>query len=144
MKTGDDLDKFLEAQDRDYAGALAEIRNGRKYGHWIWYIFPQVAGLGMSSTSTHYGIQNLDQATRYLQHPMLGARLVEISNAILSLKNKSANQILGSPDDLKLRSSMTLFSLVENADAVFQAVLDKYFNGEPDQTTLEILKRKGV
>ena len=144
MKTGDDLDKFLEAQDRDYAGALAEIRNGRKYGHWIWYIFPQVAGLGMSSTSTHYGIQNLDQATRYLQHPVLGARLVEISNAILSLKNKSANQILGSPDDLKLRSSMTLFSLVENADGVFQAVLDKYFNGEPDQRTLEILKRKGV
>lgn len=141
MKTGEDLDKFLEAQERDYAGALAEIRNGRKYGHWIWYIFPQVAGLGMSSTSTYYGIKSLEEATRYLQHPVLGARLVEISNAMLELKNKSANQILGSPDDLKLRSSMTLFSLVENADGVFQAVLDKYFNGQPDQKTLTILKR---
>jgi uncharacterized protein (DUF1810 family) len=141
MKSGADLDKFLEAQDRDYAGALAEIKNGRKYGHWIWYIFPQVVGLGMSSTSTFYGIQNLEQATRYLQHPVLGARLIEISNAMLALEGKTANQILGSPDDLKLRSSMTLFSLVEHADGVFQAVLNKYFNGQPDQKTLEILKR---
>ncbi|MCF2491057.1 DUF1810 domain-containing protein [Dyadobacter sp. CY347] len=137
-----DLNRFLTAQERDYAGALAEIKRGRKQGHWIWYVFPQIKGLGMSSTSVHYGIEDLDEANRYLQHPVLGKRLVEISNAILDVTGKSANQILGSPDDLKLRSSMTLFSMAEDADPVFQAVLDKYFDGKPDQKTIEILRKQ--
>lgn len=134
-----DLDKYLEAQERDYAGALAEIRKGRKQGHWIWYVFPQISGLGLSSTSAHYAIKDIDQATRYLQHPVLGYRLVEIADAMLRVEGKTANQILGSPDDLKVRSSMTLFNQVENVDPVFQAILDKYYNGKPDQRTLDLL-----
>jgi uncharacterized protein (DUF1810 family) len=141
MKSDSDLEKFVEAQEGDYAGALAEIRSGRKRGHWIWYLFPQIAGLGMSSTSVFYGIESLEQASRYLQHPVLGKRLIEISNAFLDIQGKTANQILGNPDDLKVRSSMTLFSLVANTDPVFQAVLDKYFNGIPDQKTLQIVKK---
>jgi len=139
MKPEDDLEKFLIAQTQDYSGALEEIRKGRKQGHWIWYIFPQVLGLGMSSTSVFYAIESIDQANRYAHHPILGKRLIEISNAILAIQGKTANQILGSPDDLKLRSSMSLFSLVENADPVFQAVLDKYFGGIPDQKTIDIV-----
>lgn len=139
MKSENDLDKFVSAQKRDYDMALAEIRNGRKRGHWIWYIFPQVSGLGMSSTSAFYGIETIEQASRYLEHPLLGKRLIEISKVILEINGKTANQILGSPDDLKLRSSMTLFNLVPNTDPVFQAVLDKYFNGKPDQRTIDIL-----
>ena len=139
MSSDNDLDKFLNAQNRDYASALAEIRNGRKQGHWIWYVFPQIAGLGMSSTSEFYAIQSLEQADRYLRHPVLGKRLVEISNAVLAVERRTANQIMGSPDDLKLRSSMSLFNLVKNTDPVFQAVLDKYYNGRPDEKTLAIV-----
>ncbi|MCF0063303.1 DUF1810 domain-containing protein [Dyadobacter chenwenxiniae] len=136
-----DLDKFLTAQEGDYAGALAEMKRGRKQGHWIWYIFPQITGLGMSSTSVYYAIADMEQANRYFQHPVLGRRLVEISNVILAVESKTANQIMGTPDDLKLRSSMTLFSMIENADPVFQEVLNKYFNGNPDQKTIEILNK---
>lgn len=134
-----DLNKFLTAQERDYEGALAEITRGRKQGHWIWYVFPQITGLGMSSTSVHYAIGDLEQANRYFQHPVLGKRLIEISKAILAVDGKTANQIMGAPDDLKLRSSMTLFSMVKNADPVFQEVLNKYFDGKPDRKTIEIL-----
>ena len=136
-----DLNKYLAAQERDYAGALAEMRSGRKRGHWIWYVFPQIAGLGMSSTSVHYAIEDLEQANRYFKHPVLGKRLVEIAAAILAVEGKTANEIMGSPDDLKLRSSMTLFSMVTNADPVFQEVLNKYFDGKPDQKTIEILNK---
>lgn len=136
-----DLDKFVKAQEQDYAGALEEMKRGRKQGHWIWYVFPQITGLGMSSTSMHYAIKDLEQANRYFQHPVLGKRLVETANAVLAVEGKTANQIMGSPDDLKLRSSMTLFSLVKNADPVFQAVLNKYFEGRPDQKTLAILHK---
>ena len=142
MKSENSLDKFLEAQSRDYAGALAEIRSGRKRGHWIWYIFPQMSGLGYSSTSAFYAIQDLEEASDYLQHPVLGSRLIEISKAILGVQNKTASQILGSPDDLKVRSSMTLFNLVPNTDPVFQAVLDKYYNGLPDQKTITIVQKR--
>ncbi|SKC04035.1 DUF1810 domain-containing protein [Dyadobacter psychrophilus] len=136
-----DLNKYLAAQERDYAGALAEMRSGRKRGHWIWYVFPQIAGLGMSSTSVHYAIEDLEQASRYFKHPVLGKRLVEIAAAILAVEGKTANEIMGSPDDLKLRSSMTLFSMVTNGDPVFQEVLNKYFDGKPDQKTIEILNK---
>ena len=135
-----DLSKFLKAQEPVYASALAEITSGRKHGHWMWYIFPQISGLGISSTSVHYAIDNIAHATSYLQHPILGKRLIQISEAVLSLEGKTAYQVFGSPDDLKLKSSMTLFSSVHNTDPVFQKVLNKYFNGIPDQKTLEIIR----
>ncbi|GAB4020900.1 DUF1810 domain-containing protein [Spirosoma migulaei] len=140
MKTDHSLKRFLDAQDTNYSRALAEIRNGRKQTHWMWYIFPQIAGLGVSETARFYAINDIQEASDYLEHPILGNRLVEIANAMLQIEGKSANQILGNPDDLKLHSSMTLFSLLDQTDPVFQAVLGKYFNGIPDQRTLAIVK----
>ncbi len=134
-----DLKRFLNAQERDYAIALSEIRGGRKRSHWMWYIFPQIAGLGFSSTSKFYAIKDRGEAENYLAHPTLGIRLVEISNALLSVEGKPANQIFGSPDDVKLRSSMTLFGALENTNPVFRKVLDKYFNGAKDRRTLELI-----
>lgn len=140
MKT-DHLKRFLDAQANDYSRALAEIKNQRKQSHWMWYIFPQISGLGFSDTARFYAIKDLGEATDYLEHPILGKRLIEIASALLGSEGKTAYQILGSPDDLKLKSSMTLFSLVKNADPVFQAVLDKFFTGIPDQKTLDIVKK---
>ena len=133
------LERFVDAQRTDYSIALAEIKRGKKKSHWMWYIFPQVLGLGYTSTSISYGIKNLDEATAYLNHPVLGKRLVEISNALLALETNDAKKIFGSPDHMKLRSSMTLFSLVPGADNVFQEVLDKFFNGRKDERTLQLL-----
>jgi uncharacterized protein (DUF1810 family) len=133
------LQRFLDAQATDYAQALAEIKNGRKRSHWMWYIFPQIQGLGFSSTSKHYAIQDLAEATAYLQHPVLGKRLVEISTALLGLAGSDANRVFGSPDDLKLKSSMTLFAAVPGADAVFEKVLAKFFGGVRDGKTLQLL-----
>lgn len=133
------MQKFLDAQQHDFDSALTEIRNGRKRGHWMWYIFPQLKGLGRSSMSMRYAIENLDEAIRYLNHPILGPRLIQISEAILAVEGKSAYQIMGSPDDLKLRSCMTLFHLVPGTNPVFQSVLDKYFSGEPDPLTTELI-----
>jgi uncharacterized protein (DUF1810 family) len=134
-----DLKRFLEAQAKDFERALAEIRNGRKQSHWMWYIFPQIAGLGFSSTSKFYAIKDRSEAESYLAHPVLGKRLVEISNALLAVEGKTANQIFGSPDDAKLKSSMTLFGALDNTNPVFQRVLDKYFGGAQDERTLELL-----
>lgn len=133
------MQKFLDAQQHDFDSALAEIINGRKRGHWMWYIFPQLKGLGRSSISMHYGIENLDEAIRYLNHPLLGPRLIQISEAIQAIEGKSAYQIMGSPDDLKLRSCMTLFNLVPGTNPVFQSVLDKYFGGKPDPLTMQLI-----
>ena len=135
----DSLKRFLTAQEGDYVRALAEIKNGRKQSHWMWYVFPQLAGLGFSETAKFYGIRDLEEAREYLEHPVLGSRLLEISKVLLQFKGKTANQIFGSPDDLKLRSSMTLFSLVENTDPVFQAVLGIYYSGSPDPKTLALV-----
>ncbi|MDR2705380.1 MAG: DUF1810 domain-containing protein [Planctomycetaceae bacterium] len=135
----DNLERFIEAQRMDYQQALSEIKNGRKQSHWMWYIFPQIAGLGFSETSHFYAIRDLDEATAYFRHKILGTRLVEISEALLQLPTNNAHQIFGSPDDMKLQSSMTLFSLVESTNPVFQAVLDKFFNGKPDQKTIQLL-----
>jgi uncharacterized protein (DUF1810 family) len=132
-----DLKRFLDAQENDFERALAEIRRGRKQSHWMWYIFPQIAGLGFSSTSKFYAIKDRSEAELYLAHPVLGARLIEISEALLEIEGKTANQIFGSPDDAKLKSSMTLFGALENAHPVFQQVLDKYFDGAKDWRTLE-------
>jgi uncharacterized protein (DUF1810 family) len=133
------LERFINAQRTDYAVALAEIRRGKKESHWMWYIFPQALGLGYTSTSILYGIKDLNEATAYLNHAVLGNRLIEISNALLQLETDDARKVFGSPDNLKLRSSMTLFSLVPNADKVFQAVLDKFFGGKKDERTLQLL-----
>ena len=132
------LDRFLSAQERSYDTALREIRSGRKRSHWMWYIFPQIAGLGMSSTAQHYSIADLNEAKEYISHPVLGARLIEISEALLSLDSSDATSVMGYPDDLKLRSSMTLFSQVSD-NPVFSAVLDKFYGGSPDTRTLRIL-----
>ena len=132
------LNRFVEAQVSAYSAALAEVKRGRKQSHWMWYVFPQVQGLGFSSTAQHYAIQDRAEAAAYLQHPVLGARLREISAALLALETSDANRVFGSPDDLKLRSSMTLFAAVPS-DPVFQLVLDKFFNGAPDSKTLQLL-----
>ena len=141
MKRKADLERFVEAQKQDYSTALSEIKNGRKQSHWIWYIFPQIGGLGFSSTSAYYAIEDLQHAGDYLRHPVLGPRLIEVTKAILGIEGKTANQIMGSPDDLKLRSSMTLFSLADQSNSVFTAVLNKYFEGKPDPKTLSLLNR---
>lgn len=132
------LNRFLTAQERSYDAALAEIKAGRKRTHWMWYIFPQIAGLGMSSTAQYYSIQDSLEAEEYIEHPVLGARLLEISRALLTLESSDATAVMGYPDDLKLRSCMTLFAQVSD-DPVFEAVLDKFFGGRPDSRTLALL-----
>lgn len=133
------LNRFLDAQERDYATALAEIKHGRKRSHWMWYIFPQLQGLGFSATSRYYAIRDLEEARQYLGHPVLGSRLVEISRELLNLGTDDPTAIFGAPDDLKLRSCMTLFSLVPETDPVFQAVLDKFFGRKPDNKTKQLI-----
>lgn len=136
------LNRFIEAQEKDFEKALAEVSSGRKKSHWMWYIFPQIKGLGFSSMSKFFALEDLYEAESYLQHPVLGHRLREISNALLKLDTNDANKVMGSPDDFKLRSSMTIFSEVPSADPVFSKVLEKFFNGKKDDTTLEILQNK--
>jgi uncharacterized protein (DUF1810 family) len=135
------LERFIDAQTADYSVALSEIKHGKKQSHWMWYIFPQIEGLGFSSTSKYYAIKNIEEATAYLHHETLGPRLIEISNVLFSLKTKDAHKIFGSPDDLKLKSSMTLFSEVPGSNKIFKMVLEKFFNGEKDSKTLHILKQ---
>ena len=134
-----DLNRFLRAQERVYEQAFREIREGRKRSHWMWYIFPQFEGLGSSPTSKLYSIKSLAEAEAYLQHPVLGPRLVECAEAALGVQGRSAHAIFGSPDDWKLKSSATLFALVSPAGSVFHRLLDKYFQGEPDAKTLGLL-----
>ncbi len=135
----DDLQRFIDAQEADFDTALAEIKNGQKRSHWMWYIFPQLRGLGLSDTSRYYGIQSIDEAESYINHPVLGQRLIEMCLVLLQLKNDNANEIFGSPDDLKLRSSMTLFASLPDAYPVFQSVLEKFFNGATDDKTLKLI-----
>ncbi len=134
------LQRFEDAHRQDYETALAEIRRGRKTSHWMWYIFPQLKGLGYSPTAQYYSIENLVEAEAFLAHSVLGAHLVEISRALLALETNNADLVFGYPDNLKLRSSMTLFAQIREADPVFGQVLDKFFEGKPDQRTLELLK----
>jgi len=136
-----DLSRFLKAQERDYDTALAEIRAGRKTSHWIWYIFPQLGELGFSPTAKFYGITDLDEAHAYLADKLLRTRLLEISQALLDLPIRDIEDIMGYPDNLKLCSSMTLFHLAEPTCDVFQRVLDKYFDGEPDKKTMALCKK---
>lgn len=136
-----DLQRFLKAQERDYETALQEICNGRKVSHWIWYIFPQVKGLGFSSTSEYYGIEDLDEAKAYLGNYTLKERLLEISAALLDLETNNAREVMGSPDHLKLKSSMTLFAMAEPNIPIFKQVIDKYYDGVMDEKTMKILKK---
>lgn len=133
------LKRFTDAQATNYQQALTEIKNGRKRSHWMWYIFPQIQGLGFSETSKHYAIKDTAEAEAYLKHPVLGGRLVEICQALLALGSADATRILGSPDDVKLKSSMTLFAALPSANPVFELVLARFFGGERDSKTLRIL-----
>jgi uncharacterized protein (DUF1810 family) len=134
-----DLDRFVEAQRDTYQQALAELAAGRKRSHWMWFVFPQVAGLGHSATAQRYAVADLAEARAYLAHPVLGPRLVESAQALLGVQGRTAEQILGHPDDLKLRSSMTLFARAADDPAVFRAVLERYYGGEDDPATLQRL-----
>ncbi|HET9275062.1 MAG TPA: DUF1810 domain-containing protein [Gemmatimonadales bacterium] len=134
-----DLTRFVHAQEADYEAALAELRNGRKRSHWMWYVFPQFEGLGASAMSRRYAIRSRDEAEAYLRHPVLGPRLVECAEAVLGLEGRSAHEIFGSPDDLKLRSCATLFAAVLPAGSVFDRVLAAYFGGARDEATLRLL-----
>jgi uncharacterized protein (DUF1810 family) len=134
-----DLERFVRAQDGVYAHALAEIRDGRKRTHWMWFVFPQLDGLAFSATAKRYAIRSAGEARAYLAHPVLGPRLVECAEALLEVEHRTASQIFGSPDDLKLRSSATLFASVSPAGSVFERVLERYYGGAPDGRTLELL-----
>jgi uncharacterized protein (DUF1810 family) len=138
MKDPYDLARFVEAQDGVYDEALAELRRGRKRSHWMWFVFPQMAGLGFSSMSQRYAIRSLDEARAYLAHSVLGPRLRECCAVLLELQNRSAHEIFGSPDDLKLQSSATLFELVAEPDNVFSRVLDRCYAGRRDERTLQL------
>lgn len=133
------LDRFLDAQRGDYAAALTEVRRGRKTSHWMWYIFPQIAGLGQSSTARYYSIRDLEEAREYYAHPVLGQRLREISGVLLELRGSDPVAVFGGIDSMKLKSSMTLFAMAAPDDPIFQQVLDKYYGGEQDALTLRIL-----
>ena len=135
------LQRFVAAQEDCHEQAIAELKRGRKSSHWMWFIFPQIAGLGRSEIGYFYAIKSPAEAEAYLHHPILGPRIVECCEALLQVDGKSASEIFGFPDDLKLRSSVTLFSTIAGPGSVFDQVIAKYFEGRPDQRTLELLQR---
>jgi len=137
-----DLQRFVEAQARDYDSAVRELKSGRKRSHWIWYIFPQIAGLGSSAMSQKYAISSCDEARAYAEHSVLSPRLRECTQLVLDVQGRTAEQIFPYPDDLKFRSCMTLFERCAADPAIFRAALDKYFGGKPDPLTLEILDKR--
>ena len=134
-----DLNRFKKAQEADYEKALAEIRSGKKVSHWMWFIFPQIIGLGQSRMSIYYSLKNLDEAKEYMKDPVLSARMNEVCTALLELDCEDATEIFGTPDDYKLRSSMTIFKTACPDNAVFQMVLDKFFEGKEDRRTIELI-----
>jgi uncharacterized protein (DUF1810 family) len=136
METKYNLQRFVIAQQEKYNDALLEIKNGAKQSHWMWFIFPQIKDLGFSEYNLYFAINDLEEAKQYYNHPVLGKRLIEISKELLKIKNKTALEIFGNPDAQKLQSSMTLFSLINNSNPVFQEVLDKYYNGDKDEKTI--------
>lgn len=140
MNLNDGIERYLSAQENVYEQALHEIKNRKKLTHWMWFIFPQLRGLGFTDYNIYYGIEDLKEAEQYMSHPILGKRLVEITQAMLQIKNKTALEILGRPDERKLKSCMTLFSLVPQAPEYFVKVLEKYYGGEKDEKTLQLIK----
>lgn len=135
------LERFTEAQDLIYENVLSELRSGRKRTHWMWFVFPQIAGLGTSRMARTFAISSREEADAYLNHPLLGERLRECTELVLAVEDRTINEIFGSPDDLKFRSCMTLFANVAADSQVFEAALLKYFNGDPDPSTVERLRR---
>ena len=132
-----DLDRFLTAQEPVYARVKEELRHGRKRSHWMWFVFPQIAGLGSSDMAQRYAIGSLDEAREYLAHPVLGLRLREVTALVMAIKDKTIHEIFGAPDDLKFHSCMTLFHAADPGEKLFKAALEKYFGGRPDPLTLE-------
>ena len=137
--TRHNLQRFHTAQENSYQNAFTEIKNEKKTSHWMWFIFPQIAGLGNTEISKHYAIKDLNEAEQYLKDDILANRLIQITKLLLVIKDKTANEIFGKPDDLKLKSCMTLFSLVKNPNPVFQDVLDRYFKGNKDEKTVQLI-----
>ena len=135
-----DLRRFVVAQDNVYQNVLRELQNGKKRSHWMWFIFPQLEGLGRSSTARFYSIKSLEEAQAYLNHPILGNRLLECTNTILSIEGKSALQIFGIPDDLKLKSSMTLFAFISPPNSIFHQALTRFCGGKKDDKTISLLE----
>ena len=135
----DDLQRFVQAQEPRMDDVLAELAAGRKRTHWMWFVFPQLRGLGHSQMAWHFGLQSRGEAAAYLAHPLLGPRLRECVELVLAVEGRSAHAIFGSPDDLKLRSCLTLFREIDGVDGVFGQALDKYFDGQPDPATLQLL-----
>ncbi len=133
-----ELERFLQAQEDSYEKALRELKNGKKTSHWMWYIFPQIRGLGKSRMSFFYGIANLDEARAYLEHPILGQRLIACCDALLTHKDKTAVKILGEIDAMKLRSSLTLFAIVSEENSIIHKVLKQFYDGQCDTLTLEL------
>ena len=134
-----DLQIFVQAQEDIYEQALAELKNGSKESHWMWFVFPQIAGLGNSEMARKYAIPNLADAKAYLSHDLLGSRLHECTEAVLAVEGRTAHEILGSPDDMKLKSCMTLFEVADGPGSVFSSILEKYFEGQRDERSLMIL-----
>ena len=134
-----DLQIFVQAQEDIYEQALAELKNGSKESHWMWFVFPQIAGLGNSEMARKYAIPNLADAKAYLSHDLLGSRLRECTEAVLAVEGRTAHEIFGSPDDVKLKSCMTLFEVADGPDSVFSSILEKYFEGQRDERSLMIL-----
>jgi uncharacterized protein (DUF1810 family) len=135
----EDLARFVQAQQPLMRDVRAELAAGRKRTHWMWFVFPQLRGLGHSAMARHYGIASREEAAAYLAHPVLGARLRECVDLVLAVPDRTAHEIFGSPDDLKLRSCLTLFRAIDGADSVFGRALDRYFDGQPDPMTLQLL-----
>ena len=133
------LERFVKAQTNTYEVAMSEIKNGRKHTHWMWFIFPQLRGLGMSSISRYYGLENFDEANAYLAHPVLSGRLYEICSELLKHKDKTALEIFGDIDEMKLKSSMTLFALTNEDYTIFDEVLEHFFGGEMDEVTVKLI-----
>ena len=135
------LTRFTRAQAGIYDRVLGELKSGQKRTHWMWYVFPQLDGLGRSKTAKHYAIKSIEEAQAYLNHPLLGSRLLECAEVVFATEGRSVSDIFGYPDDLKFKSSMTLFSCITNPDSMFVRVLDKYFQGEQDVKTLQLLEK---
>ncbi|MEN2412146.1 MULTISPECIES: DUF1810 domain-containing protein [Flavobacterium] len=140
MNLDDSLERYLVAQNKVYQQALKEIKNAKKESHWMWFIFPQIRGLGFTDYNLYYGLKDLDEAKEYLGNPILGKRLIEISEALLCHNGYTAMEIFGKPDERKLKSCMTLFSQIHDTNPVFQEVLDKYYQGSFDEKTMSILE----
>jgi uncharacterized protein (DUF1810 family) len=140
MNDPHDLQRFVDAQNPVYAHVRAELAAGAKTSHWMWFVFPQLRGLGRSATAQHFGIGSLQEAKAYAAHPVLGPRLTECTGLVVGLEGRSVHQIFGSPDDMKLCSCMTLFAQAAPREALFARVIEKYFDGQPDQATLDLLR----